>query len=61
MTKAIRIENADTSTYKVRVYFEDLVQGEWVRQPVPYEIDFPTALTTQYIHSTRRLVIEEAP
>ena len=59
MTKHVRIENADTSTYKVKVYIEDLVDGQWVRVPTPHDLDYPTALTSQYIHSTRRLVIEE--
>lgn len=59
MTKKIRIENADTSTYKVRAYREDLIDGVWVRDPTPIELDYPTALAEQYLHSTRRIVVEE--
>lgn len=60
MTKKIRIENADTSTHKVRAYTEDLVDGEWVRNPDSrLELDHPTTLVEQYIYSTRRIVVEE--
>ncbi len=59
MTKKIRIENADTGTFKVSAYVEDLVDGVWVRNPVAVELNYPTALTEQYLHSTRRLVVEE--
>lgn len=61
MTKAIRIENADNSKWKVRVYTEDFINGEWVRDPKPVALDYPTAMTTdKYITSSRRLVVEEA-
>lgn len=60
MTKKIRIENADNSTYKVRAFVEDLVNGEWVRNSTPVELDYPAMLSEQYIHSTRRVVVEEA-
>jgi hypothetical protein len=60
MTKKIRIENADTGTFKVRAYIEDLINGEWVRNPTPMSLDFPTALTEMYLTSTRRVVVEEA-
>jgi hypothetical protein len=59
MTKKIRIENADTSSYKVRAYYEDLIDDVWVRQPSPIELDYPTALAEQYITNTRRIVVEE--
>jgi hypothetical protein len=59
MTKKIRIENADTSSYKVRAYYEDLVDGQWVRVPGVVDLDHPTALAEQYITSTRRVVVEE--
>lgn len=59
MTKKIRIENADTSSYKVRAYVEDLVDGVWVRNPTAVELDYPTALAEQYLTSTRRIVVEE--
>lgn len=58
MTKKIRVENADTSTYKVVAHTEDLVNGEWVRQKTDL-LEYPTALADLFIHSTRRVVIEE--
>lgn len=62
MTKNIRIENADTSDHKVAVFVEDQqADGTWVRQESPIALDYPTSLHTACIHSTRRLVIEEAP
>ena len=64
MTKKIRIENADTSNYKVRVHTEYLVDGVWVRsndliKPAISLLDYPTALTELYIHNAQRLVVEE--
>ena len=60
MTKAIRIENADTSTHKVRVFKEHKNEaGEWVRAGPAIELDYPTQLATEYVHSHQRLVVEE--
>lgn len=61
MTKQVRIENADTSTGPVRVTIQHKhpETGEWVDQPSPVQIDRPTAMTEQYLTSTRRIVIEE--
>ena len=60
MTKAVRIENADTSNYKISVYTEDKqADGTWVRSPEPVRLDHPTQITTLHIHTHRRLVIEE--
>ena len=62
MTKAVRIENADTSNHPVRVTVQvKNADGNWVEEPSCAQIDMPTAMTTQYIHSGRRLVIEERP
>lgn len=59
MTKKIRIENADTSNHHVRVTVEDKdAQGVWHTNHT-VQLDFPTAMNEQYIHSTRRIVIEE--
>jgi hypothetical protein len=60
MTKQIRIENADTSDHDVTVFVEDFVNGEWVRGR-QVGLGFPTAMAAEFIHSTRRLVIEEDP
>ena len=62
MTKAIRIENADTSDHKVRVYRENKNEaGEWVRSDAaqPESLDTPTQMLTEYVHSGQRLVVEE--
>lgn len=59
MTKQIRVENADTSDHKVRVHVEQLdAEGNWVRVRT-LEADYPTAMATDYIHATQRLVVEE--
>lgn len=61
MTKQIRIENADNSSWPVRVTIQhvDPVTGDWVDQPDPVQINHPCAMTQQYLTSTRRIVIEE--
>ncbi len=60
MTKAIRIENADTSNHKVRVYRESKNEaGEWVRSDAKFNLDNPTQMLSDYVHSGQRLVVEE--
>lgn len=61
MTKQVRIENADTSSWPVRVTIQHKhpETGEWVDQPGAVQIDYPTAMTQQYLTSHRRIVIEE--
>lgn len=66
MTKTVRIENADTSDWKVKVMIQDLQQvgpcvgeQEWVTVDTRY-LNFPTAMTNDvYLTSTRRIIIEE--
>lgn len=65
MTKAIRIENADTSNYKVRVLVQDKVfsdgiwTGEWTTACIT-ELLSPTSMSNGlYITSSRRLIVEE--
>jgi hypothetical protein len=67
MTKAVRIENADTSDYKVRVRVQDRVwdpvaqamTDEWKDVEVQL-LAFPTAMTNNlYLTSTRRFIVEE--
>lgn len=62
MTKSVRVENADTSTWKVKVFVERKnAEGIWVRDPAekPTGLDYPTQIGTFGIHSHQRLVIEE--
>ncbi|MBY0235880.1 MAG: hypothetical protein K2W93_12925 [Burkholderiaceae bacterium] len=60
MTKQVRIENADTSNWPVRVTIEHKdAEGNWVAQPGPVQINNPCQVTEQYLTSHRRIVIEE--
>jgi hypothetical protein len=62
MTKSVRIENADTSNYKVRIREQNLdtATGEWVDTlGEAYLLLFPTAMVTLGVHSHRRLIVEE--
>jgi len=59
MTKSIRIENADNSAHKVRVHVEQKqADGSWTRVRT-LDCDLPTAMVTEYIHDSQRLVVEE--
>lgn len=61
MTKAVRIENADTSAYRLRVYIERKNEtGEWVRGDAPIDLDYPTAMCHGYVWQGQRLVVEES-
>lgn len=64
MTKKVRIENADNSNHKVRVYVERKnSEGQWVREANPNDtkaLDHPTSLEELWIHGSQRLVVEEA-
>lgn len=59
MTKQVRIENADTSQFKVKVYVEHLIDGQWVRQTETNDLPYPTSMAQNYLTSDRRLVVEE--
>lgn len=60
MTKQVRIENADTSNYKVSVEVWDKGNlGEEDRLVKTMELSYPTAMMQEYIHSTRYIVIRE--
>lgn len=61
MTKLVRIENADTSNYKVRVKvqtYNDTTQ-EWSDTGEVYALDSPAAMKESYLTSHRRLIVEE--
>ena len=63
MTKKIRIENADTSSFKVIVEVWDKGYPEGAPDVLvaTHELPFPTAMTPDslYIHSSRYLVVKE--
>jgi hypothetical protein len=65
MTKQVRIENADLSTYKVvvEVWDKGYPEGEPDKLARTIELNHPTAMTGTdcYITSTRYLVVKEAP
>lgn len=62
MTKAVRIENADTSSFKliVEVWERDSAGGP-DRLAETLHLGHPTALVTAHVHSHRYLVIKENP
>ena len=68
MTKKVRIENADTSSYMVLVQVWDkgrtLEDGSVEPDVMAFErrLDFPTAMTGDdvYLTSTRYVVVKEA-
>ena len=61
MTKQIRIENADTSNYKVivQVWHKGL-NDEPDSMINEHPLDYPTSMLTEYIFDTQYLVIKEA-
>jgi hypothetical protein len=61
MTKAVRVENADTSSYPVRVTYQSKdAEGNWVDESgAPTQLDYPTRQGEFGIHSHRRIVVEE--
>ncbi len=69
MTKTVRIENADTSPYKVKITIQEKLfekdkddkwadTGTWKDVKVS-EINHPTALFSDYLTTTRRFIVEE--
>ncbi len=65
MTKHIRVENADTSEYKVivEVWDKGFPEGEPDKLAFTENLNHPTAMTSAsvYLTSTRYLVVKEAP
>lgn len=63
MTKAVRIENADTSNFKVLVQVWDKGQNDAPDTLASeHRLDYPTAMTNGlYLTSTRYLIVKELP
>lgn len=62
MTKSVRIENADTSSYKVKLTAQEKnIDGVWVdvAYEQPTELVYPTSMATVGIHSGKRYIVEE--
>ncbi len=66
MTKNVRIENADTSTFKVVVDVQERkwdfdlnkLQDEWTTVET-VTLSYPTQMTEKFLTSTRRFIIRE--
>ncbi len=60
MTKSIRIENADTSDWKVIVQVWQIGHGGEPDTLVnELDLNYPTAMLTEYIHDGQYLVVKE--
>lgn len=64
MTKLVRIENADTSSFKVIIQVWDKGYPEGAPDKMAFEekLDYPTAMSSAnvYLTSTRYLIVKEA-
>jgi len=60
MTKAIRIENADTSDWEVVVQVWNIHQEGPDALVNEYILKYPTAMLEEYIHGTQYLIIKES-
>ena len=61
MTKQVRIENADTSDHKLVVQVWDKgADGAPDRLDHEVKLDHPTFMASEYVHSTRYIVVKEA-
>jgi len=64
MTKKVRIENADMSSFKVivQVWDKGYPEGEPDKLAKEIKLDHPTAMTGDdcYLTSTRYLIVKEA-
>lgn len=66
MTKQIRIENADNSTWKIKVTTQEKrwdatlnkLSDEW-EDTETNRLDYPTNMLTSFLTTTRRFIIEE--
>lgn len=63
MTKQIRIENADTSTFKAQLRVQHkMPSGEWVDSAeAPKPLHSPCAMQHEYLTDSRRIIVEELP
>ncbi len=60
MTKAIRIENADTSDHKVVVeVWQKGQDGAGDVKSAEHTLDYPTSLLEETIHDSQYLVVKE--
>ena len=64
MTKRVRVENADTSDYKVvvQVWEKNYIEGQPDTLIKEIKLDYPTAMTGEdvYLTSSRYLIVKEA-
>lgn len=59
MTKLVRIENADLSSFELNVRIQFKVDGEWVDSDEVKKPLGPTQQLSEYIWKEKRLIIEE--
>lgn len=60
MTKMVRIENADTSSYKVLAQTQSKnAAGEWVDDGPPKLLGHPAAQAELWIHGSKRIIVYE--
>jgi hypothetical protein len=62
LTKTVRIENADTSYFKVvvEVWDKGYPEGNPDKLVNVIRLDYPTAMTINYLTSTRYMIVKEA-
>lgn len=62
MTKTVRIENADTSNFKVvvEVWDKGYPEGEPDKLVNTLPLNYPTAMATDYLTSTRYIIVKES-
>ena len=59
MTKSVRIENGDTSDFKIKVTVQIKNQmGDWIDEKVG-NLDFPAQQVTETLWQGKRIIIEE--
>ncbi len=62
MTKQIRIENADQSTFKAQTRVQHKINGQWVDSAEPPRpLHNPTSMVSEYLTDQRRIIVEELP
>lgn len=66
MTKYVRIENADMSSFKIKVRIQEKkwdaevgkLTDEWV-DVKEVKLEYPTSMANEYLTDSRRFIIEE--
>lgn len=60
MTKTVRIENADSSAFRVQVVVQRRAEdGTWISVGAPTELNLPADMNAFGIHDNQRLIVSE--